>query len=77
MRTTLNPRTFKKTPLSFSCFIVQPTASFASWVCSLDHTGGIGSLSLSFGPSLPDIIPFTLYKGSEKYARVTDDGLSV
>lgn len=58
MRTTLNPRTFKKTPLS-SCFIVQPTASFACWVCSPDHTAGIGSLSISFGPFLPYIIPFT------------------
>ena len=44
MRTTLNPRTFEKTPLSSSCFIVRPTASSASWACSPDHTGGMGSL---------------------------------
>lgn len=65
MRTTLNPRTFKKTPLS-SCFIVQPTASFACWVCSPDHTAGIGSLYITWSLStLHYSFPFT-HKGSEK-----------
>lgn len=60
MRTTLNPRTFKKTPLSFSCFIVRPTASFTSWVCSPDHTGGMGSLYIIWSLSTLHC-PFTSY----------------